>query len=519
MSQSKPAERRGHRVTGLSRKRYASRTARGKLLRRFFYDNSGIKEVIMWKNFIIWPGSPVLSILVWFVVCVLVFFFARGPAQQLIRSISRALYNAFRLSSRSILYAVRRLEMRNREVLLAAGREATEKLIEREFERVNAVVKRDLQGYPALHRNLSDLVTNIDEDYRESTEVPPSPPEWLNAVESVAKIPSTGDALVSNMLGEIKNALERHHKTAMHEYRKASNKRHSLLRKMMPFWRKLTNTLEKVDKTITGLHERSAVIDNKMAHYEEILSKADRAERMLSSSSLTQFVISGVVLLIAMGGAVVNFNLIALPMSEMVGGGSYIGPFKASNIAAMVIILVETAMGLYLMEALHITRLFPVIHTMADKLRYRMIWVTFAILLILACVEAALAFMRDLIAADMQTLRQTLAGVSESEATSRSWIPTVGQMVMGFILPFALAFVAIPLESFVHSSRTVLGVVIVGILRFIAFMLRLIGNIIASVGEMLVRLYDLIIFPLLWIERLVKTKKKEETTSTKEMAQ
>ncbi len=240
---------------------------------------------------------------------------------------------------------------------------------------------------------------------------------------------------------------------------------------------------------------------------------------MLSSSSLTQFVISGVVLLIAMGGAVVNFNLIALPMSEMVGGGSYIGPFKASNIAAMVIILVETAMGLYLMEALHITRLFPVIHTMADKLRYRMIWVTFAILLILACVEAALAFMRDLIAADMQTLRQTLAGVSESEATSRSWIPTVGQMVMGFILPFALAFVAIPLESFVHSSRTVLGVVIVGILRFIAFMLRLIGNIIASVGEMLVRLYDLIIFPLLWIERLVKTKKKEETTSTKEMAQ
>ncbi|MEW6068036.1 MAG: hypothetical protein AB1610_07080 [Nitrospirota bacterium] len=473
----------------------------------------------MWKNFIIWTDSPVLSILVWVVVCVLVFFFARIPAQQLILSISRVLHNAFRLASRSLLYAARRMEMRNREVLLAAGRESTEKLIEREFERVNAVVKRDIQGYPALHRNLSDLVTKIDEDYRESTEAPPSPPGWLNAVESVAKIPSTGDTLVSNMLGEIKNAMERHHKTSIHEYRKASKKRHSLLSKMMPFWRKLTNTLEKVGKTIAGLEDRSLVIDNKMAHYEEILAKTDRAERMLSSSSLTQFVISGIVLLIAMGGAVVNFNLIALPMSEMVGGGSYIGPFKASNIAAMVIILVETAMGLYLMESLHITRLFPVIHTMADRLRYRMIWVTFSILLILACVEAALAFMRDLIAADMQILRQTLAGVAESEATRRSWIPTVGQMVMGFILPFALAFVAIPLESFVHSSRTVLGVVVVGILRLIAFMLRLTGNIISSVGEMLVRLYDLVIFPLLWVERLARTKKKEDASSTKEASQ
>ena len=38
-------------------------------------------------------------------------------------------------------------------------------------------------------------------------------------------------------------------------------------------------------------------------------------------------------------------------------------------------------------------------------------------------------------------------------------------MGMGFILPFALTFVAIPLETFVHSLRTVLGLVGIGILR------------------------------------------------------
>jgi len=45
-------------------------------------------------------------------------------------------------------------------------------------------------------------------------------------------------------------------------------------------------------------------------------------------------------------------------MSEMVGGGSYIGSFRSSSVAALVIIFVEFAMGLYLMEFLGITDCF-----------------------------------------------------------------------------------------------------------------------------------------------------------------
>ena len=75
-----------------------------------------------------------------------------------------------------------------------------------------------------------------------------------------------------------------------------------------------------------------------MDEYEQIRSKSDRAARALSTSSLTQFAIAGLVLLIAIGGAIINFNLIALPMSEMVGGASYIGPYKTSDVAGLVII-------------------------------------------------------------------------------------------------------------------------------------------------------------------------------------
>ena len=89
----------------------------------------------------------------------------------------------------------------------------------------------------------------------------------------------------------------------------------------------------------------------------------------LSASSMTHFVASAFVLAIALLGGFINFHLIALPMSEMVGATSYVGPVRTSDIAALVIIFTEIAMGLFLMESLGITRLFPVISTMDDKLR------------------------------------------------------------------------------------------------------------------------------------------------------
>lgn len=456
----------------------------------------------------IWPNSPGYMVITLAAIVVLAYL-ARGPAHKAIHSVSRVIHHGLRLTAHSVLLAEQRLTRRNKEVLLTSGAEAVERLIEREFHRVDAVVKRDLSGYPALQRSLADQVARIDEDYRESTELPVPPPDWVKAVEALAKLSSKENSWVGNILKDVHKTAVTQHKNAMEEYRKAVGVRHSLLRKMMPYWRKLSQTLDEVGKTITGLHERSTIIDNRMTEYEEIRAKTDKAAHMLTSSAMIQFFISGLVLLIAIGGVVINFNLIALPMSEMVGGGSYIGNFKTSNIAALVIILLEVAMGLYLMESLRITRLFPVIGQMDDKMRTRMIWVTFGILLVLASVESALAFMRDQIAADMHALRESLSG-AETTGSVNSMIPMIGQMVMGFILPFALTFVAIPLESFVQSSRTVSGQVLATTLRGIAFVLRLLGNVAKYSGELLANLYDLLAFPLLWVENLLRHKKERE---------
>ncbi len=464
------------------------------------------------------PGYPVASTAIWFLFVIVMLYLARFPAHRTIQAFCRVLHGGMRLTARSLRFAEQRLTLRNREVLLAAGRESIERLIEREFQRVDAVVRRDLSAYPALQHKLAEQITSIDEDYLESAELPPPPPSWIDGVKALAKASSQGDSMMVNILSQIHKTIEKQYKSSMQEYRRNTGARHTLLKKMMPYWRKLTQTLDEVGKKITGLQERATVIDLRMAEYEEIRQKTERAERMLSSSSMTQFFVSALVLLVAIGGAIVNFNLIALPMSEMVGGGSYIGQFKTSNVAALVIILVEVAMGLYLMESLRITKLFPIIGSMDDQMRRRMIWITFSILFILAGVEASLAFMRDRIAADMQALRQSLATM-ETITPVNSWIPTVGQMVMGFILPFALTFVAIPLESFVNSSRTVMGSAAAVALRWLAFLLRLIGNIVIHLGELLVNVYDLIIFPPLWVERMIRSRaSKPEVSKEKEIS-
>jgi hypothetical protein len=445
-------------------------------------------------------GSLPASLALWSLVAVVLLYIARSPAHRAFRATGRALHNGLRLTARSLVLAERGLSARNREVLFGSGAESMEHDLDREFERIAATVERDVSQLPGLQRQLAEQISALDEDYRASSVVPPSPPGWIAAVEAVADLSRQGDAPVASILGEIHKSTAAQHDASLVAYRAAVAERHRRLDRMLPRWRHVAGALEQTRKRAATLLQRAQTVDEHMGRYGEIRQCTDAAHRELTSSNLTQFFVAGLALAIAVGGAVINFNLIALPMSEMVGGGSYIGDWKTSDVAALVIILVEVAMGLYLMESLRITRLFPVIGHMDDRTRVRMAWVTFSILLVLAGIESSLALMRDRIAADMMALRQSLSSVEPVE-TPGSLIPTIGQMVMGFILPFALMFVGIPLETFVNSSRNVLGAGLALVLRGAAFLLRLLGNACTAAAELLVNLYDVVIFLPLWLER------------------
>ncbi len=335
----------------------------------------------------------------------------------------------------------------------------------------------------------------------------------------VAKIDAPSDYMIGNILADIHKSLVKAHNQAIEEYRKASATRHKILSGMMPQWIKIQQTLAAVTKNIDSLLKRSREIDRHMKEYEDIVKGTDRAVQTLSSSSLVQFFVSALVLVVALGGATVNFSLIARPMAEMVGGTNFIGSFRTADIAALVIILVEITMGLFLMESMRITRLFPVIGALPDKMRVKMIWVTFTILFLLASVEAGLAYMREILLQDELATSAILRGDSTLIAAGDfQWITTAAQMGMGFVLPFALVFVAIPLETFVHSMRTVIGVIGIGLLGIVALSMRVLGNAFRYGANFLQRLYDLLIIVPLWIEHMVARKRHGSAGQFKEVS-
>ncbi|NIO40511.1 MAG: hypothetical protein GTO41_10185 [Burkholderiales bacterium] len=468
---------------------------------------------------LIWPERPALSFLVLFVIAIPFLYVARDPMHALIARFVRAVVNPLRLISRWLSETAVKMRERNREVLFAHGSREVRLSIEREFERVTTLVQRDLEGYPALQRKLMDEITKIEEDYKQSGEVPPPPPEWVKAVDGFAKIKNNGDGVVERILADVRDSINDIYKKIIAEYRGAYQERHHILKRSLPFWRSANQTLMRVERNITGLHDSAAKIDANVIKLQGIFGKRDDTENALNSSSTTQFFISGLVMLIAFGGAYVNFKLISLPMSAMVGGGDYItANLRAAEVAAMVIILFEALMGLFLMETLRFTSLFPLAN-MTEKMRRYLMWASLVILLILAGVEVALAVMRDTIVAADVALKQSLGAGAVGGAVEAGWvtrIPTFGQMILGFTLPFALAFVAIPLEYFIHSGRIVLGAVLVQLLRGASFVLRLVANMVRETGKLLVAFYDIVIFIPLAIERWVARMRSESRPENNE---
>lgn len=463
----------------------------------------------------VWSDSPAFSLFIWSILIITILYLGREPAHKLIRSTAQAIYAALRLWSLAIAKLETRLGLRNREILLTNGARAAEKSIQKEFGRINDIVHRDLSQYPSLHRKISESIEKIETDYQNSSQVVPLPPAWGEVVATIAGLPNTGDTAVVKILSNIKNAVEESHASMLKAYQKTATESHRLLAEMQPQWRTIEGKLDTVDEKIQGLDQCAKNIDQQIENYSDIIANKNSAIHTLGSSALTQFFISGLVILIAGLGGLINFQLIAMPMSEMVGGSSYIGAMKTSDIAALVIIFIEIAMGLFLFESLKITHLFPLISSLDDKIRKRMMYITLFILIVLASIEASLAYMRDLLALDREALQQTLINAGATggivEAQFR-WIPSIGQMVMGFILPFALSFIAIPLESFIHSLRIIIGLLAIGFLRALRLLLRMMAGTFRQLGKITLYLYDLFIMFPIAIENLVRKQKSESNS-------
>src|SRR5260221_8589965 len=192
-------------------------------------------ETSLWM---IVPGNPGWWALVLSVLAMPFLYAARRPVHELVRAVSHLAGGPLRLASRWLLAVAKELRERNRQVLLSHGREESEQHIAREFERIGALVRRDLEGYPALQRRLLDEITRVEEDYKKCGEVPPPPPEWVEAAGAVAQV-KNGNELVQRVLDEINTSIKEIHAKTLTAYRNAYEDRHKILNGFIPFRRSL----------------------------------------------------------------------------------------------------------------------------------------------------------------------------------------------------------------------------------------------------------------------------------------
>ncbi|AOS97054.1 hypothetical protein AUP74_01619 [Microbulbifer aggregans] len=437
-----------------------------------------------------------LPLWLWFLLALLALFAARGPVHQGILALSRFIHQVLRLAASAISSTEQRLQQRNNEVLLARARDGVEWQIDREFTRVEATVKRELSRYPALHRRLCEQLTAVDEDYVRSAEVPPEPTNWPKAIRAVAEIPAKEDPVVRDVLEIIHSSMRKAEAKALEAYRESARERHQLLKRMMPGWRSILTSLGRVNRNVESVIQRAQTVDRHMERYEGLLQAGERESRRLTFSAMAQFLISSLMLLVAGGAAVLNVHLLSTPLEAILVAESSGFPMAVS--AATVLVALQLALGVFILDTLRITRLFPAIGSLADGVRARLFWLLLGLLGALGMVGAALASSGGLSPAATEVEAVTMTG----------WAAAAIRAGLALVLPLALAFSAVPLESFVNSLRTVIGLCSVLLLRVISVALRVLGALVLRGGAILVRIYDIVIFLPLWLEHKLVSRRR-----------
>ena len=457
------------------------------------------------ESLYLWPARPAASLLVLWLLSQVFCWAARVPVHRAFRSLGRVLAGAFRITARWCKSVSVSVAKRDREMVLEMGKGDAESKVAREFHRVEVSFSKELGRYPEMHRKMDDLIARIDADYKECGNAAPTPPGWAEATAAVAKMPANADNVVKKVLEEIHNSAKSGEKKALAEYRDATAKRHKILGGMAPMWKELKQLAADAGRSVAAAIETTKRIDAHMTTYEDIRKGEDKAVRAMGWQSTQLFVASLLVLGVAVGGAFVNFNLIALPMSELVPAGSRIGGMPVSTVAALVVVLMEVAAGIFAMEMLGITSFFPKLDLLPASRRRIILVISLGGLLLLACIECSLAILREQLVDSATALKQSLAGISAKAVSdpAASRIPTVGQAVLGFILPWILAMVAVPLETLIATGGHIALTVAAGVLALVGTVSRLLAHGSRYLIEGLRHLYDIYIVIPLQIERIV----------------
>ncbi|MEL7369958.1 MAG: hypothetical protein AAFN74_13650 [Myxococcota bacterium] len=451
--------------------------------------------------------SAVGTITLVILVSQLLLWAARTPIHRLLKRLARGLGNTARLAGRWCAQHARDLRERNRDVLRHAAVVESSGKVVHEMNALEVDLARDVADYRSLQRELSDLLREMDEDYREAAVAPSEAPGWTDAVAAASNMPTMESRAAQRVLDELRRSAAAGEKRALSDFRQASARRHKILSKISPSMTKTASLLQSVGRTMERVAESTDKLGTHVDRFHDLQSAAKGTDGTLQRAAWHTFAISLIVFVVAVAGGAINFQLIALPMAELVPSTSRITGIPVSQVAALVIVLLEVTAGVFMMEMLGVTKLFPNLQTLRSSRRRLILVIAVGGLFVLATVEASLAVLREQIVETENALNLTLAGSEAVDSVATSNIPMIGQAVLGFILPWILAMAAIPLELLVMSGSAITVALIAIGLQLIGGVLRVLGHGLRHTFSGVRFLFDAYIAIPLLIERLVSRRK------------
>lgn len=416
-------------------------------------------------------------------------FFARDPAHKAIQALSMGTAGGLRKIAVWAKSASDAMREKDRKVILESGVAKIEAEIHQAFTKMESANIQSLSSYPKVQLKLDENITKIEADYKECGQAKPQAPGWTEVIEAISRAKgSVGDRIIERMLGEIHKSAVSGEKKALSEFRDVASKRHKILNSMAPAWKRVEKLGKEVNHKVDQVIENSSKIDKYMNDYAKISKGGPESVDMLSSKMTKLFIVSLLVIFFGAVGAFVNFNLIALPMSELVPAGTRIAGLAVSQVSALVIVALELVLGIFLFEAVGVTNTFPQIAGMARNKRKILLYGSLFGLLFLSSVEASLAVLREALTEAKSALDHSLAGGSGavSENDTNSQITLVGQALLGFVLPWILAVIAIPLEMFIEASQHVFA-------KIFAMLTTLFGHIANALAYLLEGFFNVLI--------------------------
>jgi hypothetical protein len=461
------------------------------------------------------PEMPGVSIAVWIAASMAFLFLAREPVHKMLAACSEASAGGLRKLSEWMQQTAHAMREKDRKVLLESGVARIQGEILQEFSKIDMANTRALTGYPKLQLKLADGINQLERDYEDCGQITPEVPGWSDVIESIGRAQSpSNDRIIEKMLSEMHKSAVEGEKKALSEFREATSRRHKILSSMAPIWKRIEKVCKEINGKVDLVMENSKNIEKYMTRYEKISAAEPESIDMLSSRVTKLFIISLIVISVGLVGAFINFNLIALPMSELVPAGVRVAGMQVSEISALVIVALELVMGIFMFEAIGVTKTFPQISNMTRGKRKIILYGCLLGLLFLSTVEASLAILREDLAGARTALDISLAGGSAVSAESaNAHITLIGQALLGFVLPWILAVIAIPLEMFIEASQHAFARVYTILITLLCHLASVIAYLIEGVFKILVHVFDIYIIIPVQIVSLFNGKPGGKTVS------